>query len=273
MSDITEAIEQDAIADTLVAPLESTYDDQHAGTDYRYADGEEGVDFAQEEQTGEEDQQPDEAEQLDPDEGQEELAATPEERAEYVQGLREWDAMPAEQRGQRADQWSDQAYAEAYNDISPREAQTFTKNFCEAVGQPQLVGIVNPQGFAAYVHAWDQNLEQTVARHPDGPEFLKALGDTQHPEKAYQAVSKLCDPTMAKLLLDHFAMVVGNRDVIRGVDPMQFAAGWALELARQHGWGQQSASPSQRGRAGGKLPWTTNRDLFDESVMAYNRPL
>jgi hypothetical protein len=271
MADITEAIEQDAIAETLVAPLQPTYEQQHEGADYRYGDGEEGVDFAQE-QLSEEDQQL-EAQEQDSDLDEGELDATPQEREEYVQGMHSWGAMPAEQQAAAADQYLDSAYAEAHSDISPREAQTFTKNFCDDVGQPQLAQMVDPVGFATYVHVWDQNLERTVALHPAGPEFLKALGDTQHPERAYQAVSKLCDPTMAKLLLDHFAMVVGSRDVIRGVDPMQFAAGWALELARQHGWGQQSAAQSQRGRAGGRLPWATNRDLFDEDAMANYRRL
>src|SRR3954447_26029702 len=110
MSDITEALEQDAIAETLVAPLHSTYESEDTGTEYRYADGQEGVDYGQQEQ-----EQPAEADGQEIGEQDGEIAeATPEQREAFVQELQEWQALTPAAQSTMADQHLQEAYGEAY---------------------------------------------------------------------------------------------------------------------------------------------------------------
>src|SRR6266542_846098 len=165
-SDITQAIEQDAIADTLVAPLQSSYDTQDSGSDYRHADGAEGVDYGQEQE-----QTDDEAQDLSAEPG-EILEATPEQREAYQQEIQQWQSLPQEQQAHLADQYLEQGYADAYASISPQEAENFTNRVGEQWGNPNLSAVVDPVTFATFADTWSQNVEATIALYPDGPAFL-----------------------------------------------------------------------------------------------------
>jgi hypothetical protein len=260
VSDILDVHEQDAIADTLVAPLHSTYESQD-DTSYAHADGEDGVDFGQEQEPVEDSQE------LNPEQDGELPQATPEDRAAYQHEMQQWAALPQDQQATRADEYLTQGYTSAYESISPKEAENFTNTVGEQWGNPNLSAIVDPLTFASFADTWSDNVERTISMHPNGPAFLQALSND--PQQALELAAGMCDPVMVGRFFSHFQNLVGNPALFQGRDPLQFAAECILDVAKLQGWGRQQQAAPQRSRQ----KFQTNRDIFSDDVLDRFRTL
>jgi hypothetical protein len=259
MSDITEALEQDAIAETLIAPLHSTYESQDTGTEYRYADGQEGVDYGQQEQPAEDGQE------IGEQDG--EIAeATPEQREAFAQELQHWDALPQEQQAQRADEHLQDAYGEAFETITPQRATNFTNEFGKTHwGIDNLAERIEPQAFAPFAEVWTDNASRTISLHPHGEQFLEAISDDRRQAEALQIAQSMCDPTMARRYYEHFAGLLGN-DLLQGHTPLSFAAKSLCDYARMENLGQQQQQRQSWRRSPSGSRFQTNGDIFDNET-------
>src|SRR5438094_10382443 len=110
MSDITEAIEQDAIADTLVAPLHSAYEQSDSAD---YAEADQG---AEEPQNALE--QPEEGAQQEGDD----LAAevTPEHQEAFLQAQEAFESLPETEQFEQCTEFLSTQYAEAQAQLDPQ---------------------------------------------------------------------------------------------------------------------------------------------------------
>src|SRR5205823_14376211 len=122
-----------------------------------------------------------------------------------------------------------------YASRTPGEAQTFTNELGGNWNIENLARVVDPVPFAAFAESWSTHAERTVALHPSGQEFLEAIADEGHPERAVQIAMKLTDPVMAQRFASHFANVTGQD--LRGRNAVQVAAECLCDLARLQGWG------------------------------------
>jgi hypothetical protein len=273
-SDITQAIEQDLIAESLLGDISAVqrYDEgqntgEDTGTEYRYADGQ-NVDTGQEqEQPADTEQQLDDADLTA--EPQDELPeVTPEQLETYQQQQEEWQALPTEQQAQVADQMLHSAYTEAYNSVSPKDAADFTNDFGRSHwGIDNLSQVVDPQEFTAFEEAWADNAENLVAHHQHREQFLEALGRGQSQE-ALRIAQSMVDPVMSERYLPHFMAVTNGifGDTVKQWTPVQFAAKCLCDFARANGWASQPQSNSRTQPRSGSF-FETNTDLFDDEAM------
>ena len=114
-SDISQAIEMDQIAETLVAPLHSSYDDtQDSGSDYRHAD--DGTDWQEQPQSAEESQEPEVAD-----------APTEEQQAEWMQHNEAFDSLPEAQQFEQCSQLLSERYEQVQADLDPQTCQEWAQ--------------------------------------------------------------------------------------------------------------------------------------------------
>jgi hypothetical protein len=278
LSDILDVHEQDAIADTLVAPLHSNYESEE-DTSYAHADGEDGVDFGQEQEQSADTEQPLDEADLAAEQQDELPEVTPEQLETYQQQQQEWQSLPTEQQAQVADQMLQSAYSEAYNSVSPKDAADFTNDFGRSHwGVDNLSQVVDPQEFTAFEEAWADNAENLVAHHQNREQFLEALGHGQSQE-ALRIAQSMVDPVMSERYLPHFMAVTNGifGDTFKQWTPVQFAAKCLCDFALANGWASQpqreSRASSQGQRRNSSVPWTSNRDIFDSETLDHFRRL
>jgi len=229
---------------------------EEPGDDSREQEGDDGIENAL-------DQPSDESQEIP--ESADELAATPEEQERYSQEMQQWQALPDEQKGQIADEYLTQVYDGAYSTITPQEAKEFTEAIGENWGVQDLSSKVDPIPFAVFSEAWSDHAQKTVALHPAGQDFLEAVADEQHPERALQLAASMCDPLMVQRFFSHFQNILGKENFAHR-DPMQFAAECMVDLARLQGWGIPTQQEGERG-LGSASPFETNQDIFNEETL------
>jgi hypothetical protein len=253
MSDILEVHEQDAIADTLVAPLHPQYEPAQDGID-------DGAEHALDESS-------DEVQEVAPEQSEDALEATPEQREQYAQEMNAWQQMPDQEKAQLADDYLETHYEAAYGNITPAEAATFTDAIGENWGIQNLSSQIDPVPFAVFAETWSDHAQRTVALHPEGQQFLEAVAND--PERAVHIALNMCDAVMAQRFFEHFQNLLGPK-LFQGRSPMQLAAECMVDLARLQGWGvtQQHAEGESVGR---NSPFQTNQDIFDNEAVSVFR--
>jgi hypothetical protein len=258
---IEDVLEQEAIADTLVAPLQPQYAQE---PEPEYSDDAE--------QAVAEPRQRSEfwgggQDEPEPTEATDELEATPEQREQYAQEMTAWQEMPEQEKAQLAHDYLETQYEAAYGNITPAEAASFTDAIGENWGIQNLSSKIDPVPFSVFAETWSDHAQRTVALHPEGQQFLEAVAND--PERAVHVALSMCDPVMSQRFFEHFQNLLGPQ-LFQGRSPMQLAAECLVDLAQLEGWGapRQEQGESSVGR---NSPFQTNQDIFDNQAVSVFR--
>jgi hypothetical protein len=270
MSDILDVHEQDAIADTLVAPLHSTYEGQDTGTEYSHADGE-NIDYGQEEQ----EQSADEAQELNPEQGTDE--PTEEQQTEWMQHNEAFDSMPEAQQFEQCSQSLAERYAQVQADLDPQVCQEWAQKIVAEHGFAGLESNFDATALATVAESASSNFEETLSFHPAAPAWREAAGQyfeltpeqrqSAEGQKLYasavRAAMPLSNRTMCLAVLNDLGVVLNSPNLARSGNPQLLVAQLVMDVAEDAGWASQLQSRNGASRS----IFQTNNDLFDDETM------
>jgi len=276
VADITEAIEQEAIADTLVAPLQSISEAQEApesGID----DGlENALDQPSDELGETQDDQP-KADELQP--------LSEQEQAALMESQEAFEALPEAEQFQQCTESLSQKYAEVQASLDPETCQQWAAKLAADSGFPGLEGRFDPVALATVAETATSGFEETLRYHPAAPAFREAVGEyyslspeqRQTPEGAqlYDAAVRAAMPlnsrTMALAVLNDLGVVLNQPNLPYSGNPLALVAQLEVELAEDAGWlgaSQPTREEHAVGRPGSSRSiFKTNVDLFDDQAM------
>jgi hypothetical protein len=276
--DITNWLEESAVEDTLVAPLHSTYDDtQDSGSDYRRADGAEGVDYSEQEQAAEESQ---DGEEPKPAED-----VTPEEQEAFIQAQEAFESMPEAQQFEQCRELLSQRYEQVQADLDPQTCQEWAQKIVAEHGFPGLESNFDAVALATVAESASSNFEETLQFHPAAPAWKEAAGQyfeltpeqRQSPEgqQLYGAAVRACMPlsnrTMCLAVLNDIGTVLNFPNLARSGNPQLLVAQLVMDVAEDAGWASQPQRQSGQGTR--RSGFQTNRDIFDDETLDHFRRL
>jgi hypothetical protein len=266
MSDILDAVEQDAIADTLVAPLHPVYE-QSDSADHAEADQ-----FPEASQDALE--QPEESAQQQDDEAAE---VTPEQQEAFLEAQDAFESMPEAQQFEHCCQFLNEQYADAQAQLDPQTCNQWAEKLVADYGFPGLEKNFDATALATVAEVASNNFEQTLSLHPAAPAFREAAGkyfalppeqrQSAHGQRLYSAAVRSAMPlssrTMALAVLSDLGTVLRAPGLARTANPQMLVAQLVMDIAEDAGWiGQGRQQTGQY-----DSPFETNADLFDNEAM------
>jgi len=267
--DITQAVEQDAIADTLVTPLHSTFEAQHEGADYGYPDASEQEQFAE----APEDSESEQAELTE--------AVTPEEQGQFMAAQEAFESQPEAQQFEQCSEALSERYAQVHAELDPETCQAWAGKLFADNGYAGLERQVDTVALATVAETASANFEETLRYHPGASAFKEAAGKyfdlapeqrqsregQQLYAEAVRAAVPLSSRTMALAVLNDLGTVLNFPNLARSGNPQLLVAQLVMDVAEDAGWFSQQQQQQSRGR------FQTNNDLFTEEVLSDFRTL
>ena len=277
MAFIEDTLEQEAIADTLVQPLQSISEPQEAP--------ERGINDGFENAL---DQPSDEIQEIpDNDAESDELQPLSEdEQAARLESQEAFEALPEAEQFQQCTELLSQKYAEVQASLDPETCRAWAAKLAADSGFPGLEGRFDPVVVATVAEVATSNFEETLRYHPAAPAFRDAVSEyyalspeqrnTREGQQLYDAAVRAAMPlnsrTMALAVLNDLGVAFNQPNLPYSGNPVALVSRLVVELAEDAGW-LGASQPNREEHAAlvrlssSRSPFKTNSDLFDDQAM------